>query len=65
MNTRLPIFVFLPQSVWNGGNIAKVSSISLAVSFDINVHTSSGVWYEPFSSAVILSASCENTWNAR
>ena len=21
MNTRLPIFVFLPQSVWNGGNL--------------------------------------------
>ena len=60
MNTRLPIFVFFPQSVWKGGNMENDSSISLAVSCDMSARTSSGVWYAPFNSAVILSASCEN-----
>ena len=46
--------MFLPQSVWNGGKRANDSSISLAVSRDMNVRTSSGVWYAPFSSAVNL-----------
>ena len=47
-----------------GGISANDSSISLAVSFDMSARTSAGGWYAPFSSAVILSASWENAWNA-
>ncbi len=53
MNTSLPMWMFMPKSAWNGGNILKPSPTGSHISSDMMERISSIVWYLVLRSIVM------------